>query len=96
MVWSYISAMILLFCAKLISVFIKMGPLPAAETSLVVDSKLDRLDGSLKSTLLEEPITATGKQADIAVPQYSRDEPDRKERMKPKVKPSKADLRFRG
>jgi membrane protein len=93
MVWSYISAMILLFCAKLISVFIKMRPLPAAETLLVVDDKFDGLDGSLKSPLLEEPETATGKQADIA---GNRDEPDRKARLKPKVNPSKADLRFRG
>jgi uncharacterized BrkB/YihY/UPF0761 family membrane protein len=34
MVWSYISAMILLFCAKLISAFIKMRPIPIPETSL--------------------------------------------------------------
>jgi len=37
-----------------------------------------------------------GKQADTAAPQYSRDEPDRKDRIKPKVNPSKADLWFRG
>ena len=34
MVWSYISAIILLFCAKLISVFIKMRPLPTTEANV--------------------------------------------------------------
>ena len=34
MIWSYISAMILLFCAKLISAFIKMRPLPTPEANI--------------------------------------------------------------
>ena len=49
MVWSYISAMILLFCAKLISVFIKMRPLPAPETSLAATGDAAGLDSSPKS-----------------------------------------------
>lgn len=40
MIWSYISAMILLFCAKLISAFIKMRPLPTPEAN-VNPSKAD-------------------------------------------------------
>jgi len=49
MVWSYISAMILLFCAKLISVYIKMRPSPAPETSLAASGNADGLEGSPKS-----------------------------------------------
>jgi len=93
MMWSYISAMILLFCAKLISAFIKMRPLPAPETSFAVD--VDGLDGSLMPTFSETPKAAVGKHDDTAAPQHSRDEPDRKDRIKSEVNPSKADLRFR-
>ena len=73
MVWSYISAMILLFCAKLISAFTKIRPIPVPETP-----SLAAVSG------------------DAAAPQYSQDEPDLKERIEPKVNPSKANLRFRG
>jgi len=96
MVWSYISAMILLFCAKLISAFIKMRPSPVPETSLAAASEERRLSSSPMPTFSENPETAMEKQADTAAPQYSRDEPDLKERTKSKVNPSKADLRFRG
>jgi uncharacterized BrkB/YihY/UPF0761 family membrane protein len=92
MVWSYISAMILLFCAKLISAFTKMRPSPVPETSLAAASNVDRLDGSPMPTFSENPKTTVGKQADTAAPQYNRDEPDRKDRIKPKTNPSKADL----
>lgn len=68
MVCSYIFAMILLFCAKLISAFTKMRPVPVPETPLAAASE------------------------DTAAPLYSRDKPDRKDRIKPKGKPSKADL----
>lgn len=92
MVWSYISAMILLFCAKLISAFTKMRPSPVPETSLAAASNVDRLDGSPMPTFSENPKTTVGKQADTAAPQYSSNEPDRKDRIKSKVNPSKADL----
>ena len=61
MVWSYISAMILLFCAKLISAFIKMRPSPVPETSLAAASNVDRLDGSPMPTFSENPKTGGGK-----------------------------------
>jgi membrane protein len=51
MVWSYISAMILLFCAKLISVYIKTRPVPVPKTALATENELDKLDGSPESTL---------------------------------------------
>jgi membrane protein len=92
MVWSYISAMILLFCAKLISAFTKMRPSPVPETSLSAAGNVDRPDGSPIPTFSENPKTAVVKQADTSAPQYSRDEPDLKDRIKPKVNPSKADL----
>jgi len=92
MIWSYISAMILLFCAKLISAFTKMRPLPALEASLAAASNVDRLNGASIPTFSENPKTAAVKQADASAPQYSRDEPDLKDRIKPKVNPYKADL----
>jgi len=52
MVWSYISAMILLFCAKLISAFTKMSPLPVPETPLKAAGDADGLDGSPKPNAL--------------------------------------------
>jgi membrane protein len=52
MVWSYIFAMILLFCAKLISAFIKMRPSPASETPLKAAGDADELDGSPKPNAL--------------------------------------------
>lgn len=51
MVWSYISAMILLFCAKLISVFIKTRPVPVPKTAPATENELDKIDGSPKPTL---------------------------------------------
>ena len=96
MVWSYISAMILLFCAKLISAFTKMRPLPVPETSLATASEERRLSSSPMPTFSAKPETSIGKQTDAAMSQYGRDEPDQKERIKPKVNPPKADLRFRG
>ena len=61
MVWSYISAMILLFCAKLISAFTKMRPSPVPETSLAAASNVDRPDGSPMPTFSENPKTGGGK-----------------------------------
>jgi membrane protein len=50
MIWSYISAMILLFCAKLISAFTKVP-----ETSLAATSNVDRLDGPPTAMFSENP-----------------------------------------
>lgn len=85
MAWANISAVIVLFCAKLISVFTRVKPSPAEEALPELATQGKKLNEPLSSKSLLSPKKATGKQVDTAIPQSHSEDHEQSESMTPKI-----------